>query len=360
MARKRRNSMPISTLIPMPDSIPVGSSWFEGLTIFTFALHILLVNILVGGTVLSLFLNRKDANGAAAQLSQKLPTVFALAVNLGVAPLLFLQVVYGQFFYTSSILSAGLWLSVIVLLIAGYAALYVNQARNQAAPGTGTPWLWFAFIVMLCIGVELSTVMSTMIRPEAWVAYVGRAKGFILNFSDPTFIPRFLHFFFASLAVGGLSVALLVHYKKSKGQKMDETDSRLGMKIFVIATCLQMATGIWWLLSLKQPVMLRFMGGNTMATIMLAAGLIFAVAALIAGVGRKPLQTAIWTGLTVLTMAVLRDIVRNASLDPWFSPENLEVTGDTSSFALFIVTLIVGLAVILYMLKLGFRKNREA
>ena len=53
----------------------------------------------------------------------------AFAVNFGVAPLLFVQVLYGHLFYTSSILVAVFRLAVIPLLIVAYYALYLHGFR---------------------------------------------------------------------------------------------------------------------------------------------------------------------------------------------------------------------------------------
>jgi len=58
--------------------------------------------------------------------------------HLGVAPLLFLQVLYGRLFFTSSILMAGFWLAVVPLLIVAYYCAYVVAFRGQRTRVGGT------------------------------------------------------------------------------------------------------------------------------------------------------------------------------------------------------------------------------
>ena len=119
------------SLIPMPDSIPAPVLLFLVLDLLLFMLHILLINIILGGSLIIIFSRWKEQyepldsrlHGAVAA---KIPTTFALAINLGVAPLLFLQVIYGHLFYTSSVLMAVYWIAVIPLLILAYYSAYIH------------------------------------------------------------------------------------------------------------------------------------------------------------------------------------------------------------------------------------------
>ncbi|MEF2231738.1 MAG: hypothetical protein V3571_12475 [Pseudodesulfovibrio sp.] len=335
-------------LIPVPDPIPVAWAWFEGLNILTFALHMLMVNVLVGGGILALYLKaRRDP--VVESFSGKLPTAFALTVNFGVAPLLFLQVLYGQFFYTSSILAAVWWLGVVALLIAAYYLLYIFQHGARTGGGGGP--LFLAVALILCIGLIMSSVVSLMVRPGSWGSGVGGSSGTFFNLSDPTFAPRYLHFLFASMAVGGLALAL---YGRFTARHTSAELQALGMKIFFVFTAVQMVVGLWWLAALDRPVLLRFLGNSPLATVTLLAAVGCAVGALLAGAMRKPMQAAAWTVLTVLTMAGVRALVRAADLAPWFSPSTLAVTGESSPMVLFLVSLAIGLAAVAYMVKLAF------
>ena len=108
-------------LIPTPDTIPVHWGWFQFLLLLTFYLHILFMNVMLGTIIIAFvrhFQRPTETCPLTEEISQKLPFSIALAVNFGVAPLLFVQVLYGHFIYASSILMAVLWLSIVGILIA--------------------------------------------------------------------------------------------------------------------------------------------------------------------------------------------------------------------------------------------------
>ena len=97
--------------IPHPDPMPLPAPvWLlRTLLLLTFFLHVLFMNCLLGGTAIALVcrMRRKSSEFSArlaGDLGQILPSVFAFTITLGVAALLFLQVLYGQFLYASSIL----------------------------------------------------------------------------------------------------------------------------------------------------------------------------------------------------------------------------------------------------------------
>lgn len=341
-------------LIPATDPIPVAWGWFEGLGILTFAVHIALANTLVGGGLYALYLklrNRED--GSSEAVSTRLPTVFALTVNFGVAPLLFIQVIYGHLFYVSATLSAVWWLSVIALLILGYYAMYINQHRVHTSRPGGI-FLGAGTAMALVVGLVLTNVLTMMARPEAWTEYFNNPGGTMLNWLEPTFIPRFLHFLFASLAVGGLFTALLARFGRGTPEGLAG-----GMKMFTTATMLQMAAGVWWLLALERPVMLTFMGDSTLATAVLAVAVALTFPALSAGFRQKPVAAAAWLMAVIPAMACVRAVLRFATLKPFFSPSDLTVTGEISPLILFLVSLVIGLATVVYMVRIGFKTQEE-
>lgn len=349
-----------AALIPKADAIPVAWGWFEGLNILTFSLHLVLANALVGGAIIALMLARKDANDIMAKdLGGNLPTLLALTVNLGVAPLLFLQVLYGQFFYTSTVLSAVWWLSIIAMLIAGYYALYLHQHRQKTKDTQGTKYLAISLGLTLIIGFILTNIMTLMLRPGTWEQYFLNRQGWLLNLYEPTLIPRYLHFILASLAIGGLALALIAKYGKNKGTAEAEKAIQTGMVWFTTSSILQMSAGFWWLVALDRPVQLVFMGGNIGATILIVFAIGLTAPLLIAGFKRMPLTALGMTVLIVLAMCGVRAIIRTATLGSHFKPEAMAVTGESSPLLLFLVSLAIGLACIAYMIKLFLRPGKE-
>ncbi len=122
---------------PLPQPAPPGLLW--ALLQLTFLLHLVAMNVVLGGSILALHwrLSRR-AEGAShravllAFFAKALPVAVAAAVTLGVAPLLFVQVLYGRLFFTSSILMAWLWLAVVPLVILAYSGAYLLAFRGEA------------------------------------------------------------------------------------------------------------------------------------------------------------------------------------------------------------------------------------
>ena len=117
--------MDASGLIPLPDPIPVPWGWFKVLLILTFVLHLVLMNLMLGGGLLALF--RLLRGGSPPREARSLPILVALTINLGVPPLLFLQVLFGHLFYTSSVLMAVWWISIIPVLMMSSSALSMKR-----------------------------------------------------------------------------------------------------------------------------------------------------------------------------------------------------------------------------------------
>ena len=83
-----------------------------------------------------------------------MPVAVAAAITLGVAPLLFVQVVYQQFFYSGTILVGWAWLLFLVMLMLGYYAAYAYKFRGAPARGSGgTGWLVVASVMFLLISM---------------------------------------------------------------------------------------------------------------------------------------------------------------------------------------------------------------
>ena len=116
--------------IPTPDTLPVTWPWFKALLIPCFMVHLLFMNALLGTAVLGwVHVLAPRGRETAGTISRKLPFYAAFTINFGVAALLFMQVLYGHLFYTSSILMAVWWLSALALLAAAYGAAYWIEFR---------------------------------------------------------------------------------------------------------------------------------------------------------------------------------------------------------------------------------------
>ena len=350
-----------SNLIPGPDGLQVGWGWFQILLTLTWVIHILFMNALFGGAFVSLLGGRRGsgpAQAAASDAAHKVPTLIALTVNLGVAPLLFMQVLFGHFFYSSSIVMANWWFSVFLVLILGYYAAY-GVAMNYESRARR---FLSASVVVVLLYVSFMFVSNSLmaLTPASWTAYFDHPNGSVLNMGNPTLWPRWLHMVTSAIAVGGLFVALIQDMKARKGDEAAEGARDWALHFFTYGTLLTSVIGIWWLLALPDPLMKRFMGGDMLSTLWLALGTVTGILALVMGFRKKVVPATYLVVLTVTLMALVRESLRIGYLDGVFHPSQLLVTPQISPMIMFLGVFVVGIVCVVYMLKLAARAGKEA
>lgn len=331
-----------------PPGLALPSPWgiFEILLLVTFAAHLLVMNVALGGTLLLFFAPGPD-RGAAVALGKNLPTAVAITVNLGIPPLLFATVLYGHFLYTAAVLSASVWLSLFLVVMVAYALLYRAQPRLAAKGSNAIVAL--AACLLLAASLILVNVSTLSQRPDVWKAYFDHPGGTIINLTDPTFIPRWLHFVTASLAVAGLFLALTGRKAAGRGDQAASWRLRTGLTWFTRGTMVQFAVGVWFLLALPQAVMLRFLGASGLATFTLLFGIALGAASLWAGLKEKVVATVWLTATTVLVMICVRELVRRAYLAPDFNPAMLPTLTQWGPFFMFAASAVFSGGVIVWM-----------
>lgn len=347
-----------ASLVPPLVTIPAPWGIFEAFLLLTFTAHLLFMNVILGGSIIALVSNGRRRSPTPS-LSRTLPTTLALTVNLGVPPLLFLSVLYGGYLYVASILSAVYWLGLVALAMAAYYLLYIFSYGLKKGVSR-TPALALAAALLVCVSFIMSNIMSLLQRPEAWTAYFTTPGGAILNLGDPTFFPRWLHFVTASLAVGGLFIALKNAPAAARQEAGPKARKALGLAWFNRATMVQIALGVWFLLALPTDVMLLFMGKSGLHTAVFLAGLAAVAAALSFGLRGRPLPAALAVVATVALMAGMRDLVRMAYLAPYFHPEKLTVVPQYGPLAVFLACLAAVGGLTWYMATLYIRSQGRA
>ncbi len=354
------DKMNINDLIPLADTIPVHWGWLEFFLILTFTLHLILMNLMLGSGIFCCFHGsgrKKYSHVMVKETSKKLPFSIAFTVNFGVAPLLFLQVLYGNFIYVSSILMAVFWLSIIFILIAAYYLAYVYDFYFDQLPSLRTLLIISATLCMLVIGFFISNNMTLMVSPHVWPQYFENRLGTILAFSEPMLIPRYLHFVFSSTAVAGLFQAWYWD-RKEQAPETREATVRLGLKWFTHSTLAQIPVGFWFLMALPSHAIQAFMGRNPIATALLVLGIVLTGVSLYQGFRGRPGPLTITMLLLIITMVLVRDQLRIILLDPYFRINGIPVHAQYSPMILFIISLIIGLGLVAYMISI-LRNQKE-
>ena len=364
----------LQAVIPDPDPLPLpapaGLLWF--LLVFTFLLHVLPMNLVLGGSVIGSITerlgrkeNRPHHRLLAQRLAKVMPAAVAFTITLGVAPLLFLQVLYGRLFFTSSILMAGPWLAIVPLLIVAYYGVYYRAFRWERLGGWGSLVGWMSTLLFMTIGFLFTNNMTLMLRPERFrERYLAGHGTYLLNLDDPTVYPRFLHFFVGAIAVSGMMIVVLGLLRRRREPEFAKWAIRYGSSWFAYPTALNMAIGVWWFLALPEQAMLRFLGGDPFATAVFAIGVALALVVLMlmlmASQSTNPVPQATAGAILLLflliAMILNRDQVRRGALEAiGFEPTHWVAT-QWGPILLFLVLLAGAIATIWWMVAALSRK----
>ena len=354
-------------LIPALDPNPLPAPYWvcKLLLVGTFFLHILAMNLLLGGGVLALaakWSSRKSDLGHRLffDVARKVPSLLAATITLGIAPLLFVQVIYGQFFYTSSILLAWPWFLILVYVTLAYYGFYYASLQGEKQPGRAVKVFLLSVLLIVAVGFTLSNNLTLSQTPSRWGAkYFADPAAWNLNLSEPTLIPRFLHFFTAAVAVGGLLLVLIAWAKWHQDAEYARYVFQIGGRSVRFATMAQFLVGLGFVISLPPDLRMLFFGGNPLATLLLIAGIVAAMGAIY--VMAEALRTEnvrragrYVTGLTaaiILSMSVIRDLLRDAYLKRDFHPQQFVVKTQWSVLPVFLALFVAGAILWFVMLK---------
>ncbi len=350
-----------AALIPIPDSIPVSWGWLQLFSTITFFLHVVMMNIMLG-TAMIAFVNQIRAGRAeipvSRDISKELPFAIAFTINFGVAPLLFTQVLYGHFLYTSSVLMAVFWLSVIPTLIAAYYLAYIFNLKYDALGTVRTLVIGGSVLLLLLIAFIFTNNLTLMQRPESWHRFLARPDGWLLNLDDATLIPRYLHFVLSALALGGISIALFYEFRGRRGDPDAKKWVRHGSNWFTYATLANFGIGFWFFMALPATAHdFSTTLGKSLA-ISIIAGIGAGILSIVFGWRARPRPAFIWTLITIFIMIISRELTRAIYLHPYFTPSDLTVTGQYSPFILFLAFFLGGLVLIAWMVKTAFFSGR--
>lgn len=90
----------------------------------------------------------------------------SIAIVLGVAPLLFIQVIYDPFWYTANAISVWWAMAFLLVITLGFLSLYVFYLkRNKNPAGFGI----FSLVMVVFAGVSMFAMQQLL--PEKWLSW---------------------------------------------------------------------------------------------------------------------------------------------------------------------------------------------
>jgi hypothetical protein len=357
---------PASAALPAP-------FWFvEFFKVLGFTLHAVPMNLWYAGLLIALWLHLygdRHARQFAVRLLRQMPVIVAIGVNLGIVPLLFIQLAYYKVFYPATILMAWFWLGIILLLIPAYYGVYAYAWALRNGTGLIPGWRvaagWCAAIFFITIGFLFANGLSLMTHVDRWLelwnhnSVAGAALGTALNVGDQTLWPRWLLMFV--LAVGTTAVWMLVDAFWLAPKTSDEAYQHWALsfakKLYTLAMLWGVAVGTWYVLLTWSPELRARMFQWPLLPLTVATALAPGLPwLLLMTANRWPAKRAAAAAVALAQFGVLginavsRQTVQNINLEPVLNVAAQPVSVQWGPLAMFLIVFVIGLAVLAWMI----------
>lgn len=315
---------PIPRDIPLP--LPADPVFLQVLLIVAFIAHIAFVNLMVGGSILVFGLQIRglkdpDYDKLARELATTVTVNKSLAVVLGVAPLLLVNVLYTIHFYTANALTGIAWISLVPSITLAFGGLYLHKYtwdRLAARRRQHIALMLLPIGIFLVVPLVFLGNVTLMMFPERWTEVHGFWGAVLL----PGVLPRYLHFMAASLILTSL---FCVGYFGRKAYPVETTFEKLSRsdvrKLFYgIALLVSLAQFVFGPIVLVSLPSIGFSGSVLFS---IGSGATLAVPAVYwmwqeysapESTGERLPRIAIFLTLTVLFMASGRHMYRGVAL----------------------------------------------
>ncbi|MEZ5451560.1 MAG: hypothetical protein R3E93_01895 [Thiothrix sp.] len=355
--------------------VPSHPLLFLVLGVLTFALHILAVQVMLGASALTIW-GALSKDAYQRQLAQAMLGVAKVAVSvavvLGVAPLLFVQVVYDPFWYTSNVLSAWWVIGFILILTVAYLLMYVFYAKNHhlATEKTTCPGsMILSIVLMLVVGFIMHVLTQQMLSPNEWMSWYAPNGEIDASGTGLHDYNLFRFGFFISLSVMVIGGWLLAyrHYISVR----TDTDSGylqwlnpLAVKLSLAGGAIALAFGAGWMATLPESQAGFFLS----PWVLLAVVMLLIAAGLPLFSGRK--INSPWLGyggfgvmaVALIVIAIAREMLRWNILFGEFGYNALDYTinMDWYSTSLFFGTfVVVGGVTLAYFLIVAWKAGQS-
>lgn len=139
-----------------PFGFPTSTSLYLLLYLATLVLHVVFMNYVLAGSCYLALRNvvrggRVEGDVPARLLRDWLPFMLGAAITAGVGPLLFVQVLYQERFYTANLLLFGRWMAILPVLIVAFYGLYLLKT-DAAILNRNSVRIALTALVFLCFG----------------------------------------------------------------------------------------------------------------------------------------------------------------------------------------------------------------
>ncbi|MGD8999555.1 MAG: hypothetical protein PVF75_04000 [Granulosicoccaceae bacterium] len=353
--------------------VPFYPVVFMLLGVLTFALHIFAVQLMLGAsglTVFGSFAKQDHWRRLSAAMLEVAKVAVSVAIVIGVAPLLFVQVTYDPFWYTSNVLSAWWVIGFVVILIVGYWAMYLYYFRNKGkGPGEKLQLrcaMLISLALLLVVGFIMHVLTTQMLYPDEWLQWYAPNGQLDTSGTGLHAFNLWRFGFFISLAVpvvGAWLVAYRRYFSVRNDYDRDYLDwvGQLGTTLMLAGTVITLVLGGLWMATLPDKVAAFALSPWVwVSALALLALLVVGILARrqLHGWGYWPVVLSVVVGLVI---AAAREALRWVTLNGvhGYNILDYKLNLDWYSTILFFATFaIVGGSVLAFLLTVAWRAGQ--
>ncbi len=336
-----------------PAGVPFYPIIFQILYVLTWALHIAFVLLSLGSLGLSLYGSAKGSSDKywsilTPHLIQTGKISVSILIVLGVAPLLFTQVIYDPNWYVTNTLS-GMWVFIFIYsLIVGYSMYYWYYYANKAQKSSSTFIGFISFAILVFAGILMHNFTVTSLMPTEWMNMY--APNGVVDTSGWTFnVDTIRLAFMVSLSIPVVGI-FLQNYSRFLSTRKDfeasfiEYSAKLGTTLAVSGLLISAVLFVAWMFQINylfHPV--------SLATIV---GVVLLLA--MAKTNRNSYYTTLILVIVALLISTIRELIRfDLMIDLGYNiydyPVNLEIPTIVMFLSTFLIMGFVGVAYLLTM-----------
>ena len=356
-----------------PFGFPWPTALYLTLYVATLTLHMLLMHYVLAGSAWvaasSLFTGFKSSPTRPSKiiklLQDWLPFALGGAITAGVAPLLFVQILYQREFYTANLLLFHRWMSILPVLIVAFYLLYLQKSKwlEQRHPQL-RPIVWLA--IVSCFGfVGYSWTENHLLSlqsQDVWTDFFADREVF---FSTIQILPRLSIWFAGAFSTLCAILAWQVHVHRGETAidlREEAADKSLAVRTLSrvamasIALTL-LATCVYGTLLEKEIVQVLFSGLSWPYFAFALSGWIvqFAVWWNLSKVGTTSRTSSIILTTTVVMTAmslnVLREAIRLSQVDLGALQTQHAEAASVGGFGVFAFFLVVNSLVVAWLIR---------
>ncbi|MFA6788225.1 MAG: hypothetical protein WC149_06060 [Arcobacteraceae bacterium] len=324
-----------------PAGVPFYPVVFQALYVLTWALHAAFVLLALGAMGLSIFGTFSQKSNShwkllTPHLIQTGKISISILIVLGVAPLLFTQVIYDPNWYVANTLS-GMWVFIFIYtLVVAYIMYYWYYYANKKHEGGGKLIGIISFALLVFSGLLMHNFAVTSIMPNEWMNMY--APNGVVDNSGWTFNMNIIRLaFMVSLAIPVVGI-FLQNYSRFLSTKEDfspefiQYTASLGTKMGVIGLIISALCFVAWMLQidyLLNPLSLAIIVSVVVLLLMVVKN-------------SNSYITTIVLVVVALLISAMRELIRfdimaNLGYSIYEYPVNLEIP----SLVMFLLTFLV-------------------